>query len=60
MMTPEILKSVDITKALKSRYLENKTFFSSNKKIHQLRIKGYSIAKNRFVARATFNYITAT
>ena len=33
MMTSQILKSVDFTKTGKSRYLENITFFSSNKKL---------------------------
>ena len=29
--------------------------FSSNKKIHELYIKGYFITKNSFVAEVTFN-----
>ena len=43
---------MDFTKAQKSRYLENETFFlQMTKKIH---IKGYFIAKNSFVAEVTF------
>ena len=34
MMTSQILKSVDFTKTQKSRYLENKTFISSNEKFN--------------------------
>ena len=33
MMTSQILKSVDFTKAQKSRYLESETFFPELKKI---------------------------
>ena len=33
MMTSQILKSVDFTKAKKSRYLKNETFFLQIKKI---------------------------
>ena len=32
MMTSQILKSMHFTKTQKSRYLENETFFSLNKK----------------------------
>ena len=32
-----------------------KYFFTSNKKIHKLRFKGYFMAKNRFAAEGTFN-----
>ena len=34
-----------------------KHFFSSNKKIHELHIKGYFMARNAFVAEVTFNVI---
>ena len=54
MMTSQILKFVNFTKTQKTRYLENETFFSSNKKIHKLHIKGYFIAKNSFVEEAAF------
>ena len=36
MMTSQILKSVDFTKTQKSRFLENKTFISSNEKFNYL------------------------
>ena len=53
VMTSQILKFVDFTKTEKSRYLENITFFSSNKKLntHQ----GYFLAKNSFVVEVAFN-----
>ena len=44
IMTSQILKYVYFTKTQKSRYQEQK-IFSSNKKIHQLHIKGYVLAK---------------
>ena len=56
MMTSQILRSADFTKTHKSRYPENKTFFFQIKKNHN--IKGYFMAKNRFVAEAIFNYDT--
>ena len=55
MMTSQILKFVDFTKTKKSRYFENQTFFSSNKKVHSLHVKDYFMAKNTFVAEVTFN-----
>ena len=52
MMTSQILKSAGVTKAQKSRYLENKTlFFLQIKKLH---IKQYFMTKNSFVAEVTF------
>ena len=54
-MASQILKSVDFTKAQKSRYLENKTlFFFQIKKNYQLHIKRYFAAKNSFAAEVTF------
>ena len=55
MMTSHILKSVDFTKAKKSRYLENETLFYSQTKNNQLLIKGYFMAKNSFVVEVTVN-----
>ena len=55
MMTSQILKFLDFTKTWKSRYPENETiFFSSNKKIHYLHIKGYFMTKNTLLAEVTF------
>ena len=54
MMMSQILKCVDFIKTQKSRYLENETYFSSNKKNHELHIKGYFIAKNSFVAEVKY------
>ena len=48
MMTQQILKSVDLTKTQKSRYLEKETLFL------QIQIKGYFMAKNSFVVEITF------
>ena len=46
MMKSQILRSADLTKSQKPRYLENETSFSLQiKKIHELHIKGYFIAK---------------
>ena len=57
MMKSQILKYVDFTKT-KSRYLENETlFFLEIKKIHQLHIKGYFMAKKCFVVEVTFNLV---
>ena len=53
MMTSQISKSVDFTKAQKSTYVENEPFFQI-KKIHELHIEDYFIAKNSFVAEVTF------
>ena len=52
MMTSHILRSVDITKSQKPRFLENETSFSLQIKKF---IKGYFMAKNSFVAEVTFN-----
>ena len=50
MMTSEILKVLDFTKTQKPRYLEKETLFSLQiKKIHQLQIKGYFMAKSSAV-----------
>ena len=54
VMTSQILEPVDFIKTQKSRYLKNKKFFTSNKKIHQLHIEGYFMAKNNFVSKVTF------
>ena len=48
MMTSQILKSVDFTKTQKSRYIENKTFISSNEKFNYM-----SRAENSAVAEVT-------
>ena len=53
MMTLQILKSMDFIETQKSRHLENKTFFFSNKKIH------YCISSNNRQAsnkHHTFGY----
>ena len=56
MMTSQILKSGEVTKTQKSRYLENETlFFLRIKKIHLLHTKGYFMAKSSFAAELTFN-----
>ena len=56
MMTSQISKSVDFMKAQESRYLENETLFLPQiKKIHNLQIKSYFMAKNSFVAEVTFD-----
>ena len=52
MMTSQILKFVDFTKILKSRYLENETLFLFQ--IKKLCIKSYFMTKNSFVAEVTF------
>ena len=49
----EICQFHKSTKIQKSR--ERNIIFTSNKKNHYLRIKGYFIAKNSFVAEVTFN-----
>ena len=54
MVTSQILKSVDFTKAQKSRYLEVETFVFQIKKNSSL-IKRYFMTKNFFVAEVTFN-----
>ena len=55
MMTWQILKFLDLTKTWKSTYPENETiFFSSDKKIHYLHIKGYFMTKSTLVAEVTF------
>ena len=51
VMMLQILKSVDFTKTQKSRYLENETFFSSIKIIHELHIKGCFVAKKLLLRR---------
>ena len=53
-MKSQVSKSVDFTKTQESRYLENKTFFFSNKKNHWLNIKTCFMPKNSFVAKVTF------
>ena len=54
-MTSQILKPVDFTNTQNSRYLDNEAlFFPQIKKNHELRMKGYVIAKNSFVAEVTF------
>ena len=51
MMTSQILKSVDLKKTpQKSRYLKNETSFFSSEKNHEIRIKGYFMVENSFVA----------
>ena len=58
MMASQNLNSVDFTKTQKFSYLENETFFSSNKKIvtHQGLLHG----KNSFVADIIFKQILTT
>ena len=60
MMASQFLKSMDFTKTQKSRYLEDeKNFFLQIKNsltIHQ----GLIYGKNSFVAKVTFNLLTAS
>ena len=51
MLTSQILQSANFTK---TQNLERNIIFSSNKKIHELHIKGYFMKKNNFVAEVTF------
>ena len=51
MMTSQILKPADFIETLTSRM---KHYFFSNIQIHLLHIKGYFMAKNSFLAVATF------
>ena len=47
----KILTILNLSKTLKSKYLENKNIaFSSNKKIHAWYIKGYIMTKISFLA----------
>ena len=57
-VTSQILKFVNFTKTLKSRYLKNETFFLQIKKsliTHQRLLYG----KNTFVAEVTFHDINS-
>ena len=55
MMTSNILKFVDFTKTLKSRYLENEIlFFLQIKKFINYRSRATLWQKNTFVAKVTF------
>ena len=54
MWQSKSLKFTDSPKTQKSKYLELKTFFSSNKK-NQSCIKGFNMAKNSFLAGVIFN-----
>ena len=56
MMTLQILKSVDFTKTLKSRYLENKIYFFPNKKINYTS-RATLFLKNSFVVEVTFKHV---
>ena len=49
MMTSQILKFMDIIQTQKSRYIENETFFFSNKKIINYTSR-LLYGKNSFVA----------
>ena len=53
LLTSQILKFVDLTKTKESRYLENDTFFFSNKKINYT--SRATLWQNSFVAGVTFN-----
>ena len=56
MMVSQILKSLHSSKTQISKYLANKTIFSSNKKIHSLYINNsYHMAKNNFPVEVTFD-----
>ena len=56
MMTQQILKSVNLTKTQKFRYLENKTIFFSKKKKRLLTAhQGLIYGKKIFVAEETFS-----
>ena len=56
MMTSQILKCVDFTKTLKSRYLENKTFFLQIKN-SLITYQGLLYGKYCFVGEVTFKYL---
>ena len=55
MTTSQILKFVDFTKTQKSWCLENKLLFAQIK--NWLRIKGYFMANNGFVAEVNFRNV---
>ena len=52
-MTSQILKSVDLIKIQKSRYLENETYFILQ--VKKIINYTYFTAKNSFVVEVTFN-----
>ena len=55
MIMSQILKAVDFTKKTKIQISrEQNIIFSSDKRIHQLHIKGYFMTKNSFVVEVTF------
>ena len=43
-----------LPKTQTSKYLQNETMFSSHKNVYSLYINGYSMIKNRFLAKVTF------
>ena len=56
MMTSQTLKSADFKKALKSRYLENKTLlFPQMKKFINYTLRATLLQKIIFIAEVTFN-----
>ena len=59
MSTPQILKFVNFTKAQKSRYLENKTFFLQKKKKKKKKSliahQGLLYGKKSFLAEVNFS-----
>ena len=55
MMTSQIFKSVDFTKAQKSRYFKNKTIFFLQIKKSLIIRRGPFYGKNSLVAEGTFN-----
>ena len=56
MMTSQFLKSMDFTKTQKSLSRERNITLPSNKKIHELHMMGYFMAKNTFGAEITFKF----
>ena len=56
MMTSQILKYVNLTKAHKCRYLENKTLFLLQIKNSLITHQGLLYGKNRFLVELIFNF----
>ena len=55
MMASQILLFVDLTKTQKPKYVQNERFFLRIKKSLYTLFKDYFIAKNIFLAKASFN-----
>ena len=57
MVTSQILKSVDLTKTQKSRYLENETLFFLQVKKFLITRQGLLYTKNSLAAEVTFKLV---